>query len=115
VNGCDAMTATDKRGEATVQITFPGLAYDPPCLRVMEGTIVTFSGDFTTHPLVGGKVAGAMATPDATSPVPMTSSGMSAMATFMKAGDYGYYCSTHFASNMAGAVYVDAPRPPTSR
>jgi plastocyanin len=79
------------------------------------GTIVTFSGDFSRHPLVGGKVAGTTPTPDSMSPVPMTSSGMSASATFVKAGDYGFYCSSHFASGMAGAVYVDAPRPPTSR
>jgi len=115
VNGCDPATAVDKRGELNVPITFPGLAYDPPCLRVMEGTNVTFSGDFAMHPLVGGKVAGTTPTPDPMSPIPMTSSGMSVTVTFVKAGDYGYYCSKHFASNMTGAVYVDAPRPPTSR
>jgi len=49
------------------------------------------------------------------SPVPMTSSGMSVMVSFLKAGDYGFYCSSHFTTGMFGAVYVDAPRPPTSR
>jgi plastocyanin len=87
VNACDATTAVDKRAEATVQITFSGMAYDPPCVRVMEGTNVNFSGDFGTHPLVGGKVTGGTPTPDAMSPIPMTSSGTSATVTFVKAGD----------------------------
>jgi plastocyanin len=45
----------------------------------------------------------------------MTSTGMSAVVAFPKAGDYGFYCSRHFPLGMIGAVFVDAPRPPTLR
>jgi plastocyanin len=42
----------------------------------------------------------------------MTSIGMSVVATFPKAGDYGFYCANHYASRMMGAVFVDPASPP---
>jgi plastocyanin len=111
VNDCNLALATDKRAEVMVQVTFSGSGYNPACIRVQEGTSVTFSGDFEVHPLVGGKVQGS-AIPDPASPIPMTSIGMSVVATFPKAGDYGFYCANHYASRMMGAVFVDPASPP---
>src|SRR5262245_35991043 len=55
VNGCDAATAMDMTTQTAVTIAFPSTAYNPKCVRVKTGTTVTWQGDFTIHPLVGGE------------------------------------------------------------
>ena len=77
----------------------------PACVKVTKGTKVTFSMDFTMHPLVGGTVVGVTKTPDANSPIKPTSSGNMVTFTMAKPGTFGFYCNLH-APGMAGAVYV---------
>ena len=107
VNGCDAATAIDMTRSATATITFAGIEYTPRCVRVQAGATVVFSGNFASHPLVGGTVSGAMGIPDSSSPVPPTSSGSEVTFTPPKSGTYPYYCSVHASSGMMGAIFVE--------
>jgi plastocyanin len=105
VNNCDPPTATDLTGGAPVTVEFGGVngnAYNPPCIRVSAGTVVTFSGAFVSHPLAGG----ADGVLDPTSPIPSTNSGTTLPVTFPSAGTFPYYCTVHQASGMQGAVFV---------
>jgi plastocyanin len=107
VNGCDPATATDMTKMNKVTIGTQGLAYTPPCVRVSAGTDVTWNSNFALHPLVGGVVEGVMEKPDANSPIKPTSMGMMATFKFPDPGVYGFYCDTHSAAGMMGAVFVE--------
>lgn len=107
IHGCDVAAATDETASAAVTITFAGTAYTPKCVRVKAGTQVTFSGDFTLHPLVGGEVKAGTKTPDAMSPIQETSTGMSAMFTLSTPGTYPYYCDVHAIVGMVGVIFVE--------
>jgi plastocyanin len=114
LNGCDPATAMDFTGQATATIAFGGslgLAYSPACIKVKAGTMVTFNGDFSTHPLQGGVATSATDTPAApgTTPLPTTtpmSMGTTATFTMQPAGAYGYYCAVHVSFGMQGAIFV---------
>lgn len=106
LNGCDPALATDLTGQDPVTISFGFFFYDPPCVRVSQGTKVIFNGDFTAHPLAGGKNIGGAKFPDAASPfMPITDAGMSKTFTLLSAGSFAYYCDVH--GNMYGAVFVE--------
>ncbi len=110
VNGCDPKTATDRTADATVNVDFGGalgLTYDPPCIKIKAGSSVKFVGTFAVHPLLGGTVTGATATPDAASPIKETTSGMEATFVLPAAGTFPYYCGEHFSTGMTGAVFVE--------
>jgi plastocyanin len=115
VNNCTAAAATDMTGMATVSIAFggaTGLKYAPPCIKVTSGTKVTFTGDFTTHPLQAGVIANGTATPATagSSPLPTTAmaTGTTATFTITPAGTYGYYCTVHgVADGMEGAIIAE--------
>lgn len=115
VNGCDSATADDLTGFLNVQVNFGGKSgnmYSPKCIRVSLGTTVTFFGDFTIHPLLGGTVNGGVLTPAASGPfVPVTNSGMSTDFLMSESGNFPYYCTVHGAGGMNGAVFVDPETP----
>jgi len=105
VNGCDAASAVDRRGETAVTITDIDAWGDPhsACIVVSQGTAVTWQGNFDTHPLVGG-----------TSPVtsqgsPITEADASGTAdvtvTFNAGGLFPYFCDNH-PTTMLGVVAV---------
>jgi plastocyanin len=97
VNGCTSFT--DLRG-ASATITFANFAYSPKCAEVSVGEPVTFSGDFSFHPL--SETCGPI---DA---IAHTTGGTSMTVTFTTAGTYGYQCDAHHATeNMFGAIKVD--------
>lgn len=102
VNGC---TAADFVAATT--IAFPGVAYDPPCVKVSAGDTVTWNGDFSFHPLRGGEVVDGTATPDTGSPIVAVDTGMTADVTFPTAGTFPFYCNVHFSVGMMGAVLVE--------
>jgi plastocyanin len=109
LNGCDPATAEDHTGQATLSVNFAGAgtAYTPKCFKVSAGTQVTFTGQFNAHPLVGGVVVGAVATPDNTSPfMPMTTTGTTKTFVLSTPGPYGFYCDTHYLADMVGAAFV---------
>ena len=107
VNGCDPATATDMTGMTAVTISFGdalGMHYDHPCIKVDSGTMVTFSGSFSNHPLGGGDTPPVQ---DSASPITATISGTSATFTLGTPGVYGYFCSLHYGSGMEGAIVVE--------
>lgn len=107
VNGCTAATAVDRTAFAANRtITFPGFAYTPPCMTIKVGQTVTWSGDLGFHPLRAGLVVAGVPTNQPGNPVPSTSAGASASATFAAVGEYGYYCLNHVGGGMMGAIYV---------
>lgn len=106
INGCTEATAEDQTGKADFTITFTSFAYTPPCVKVSAGTNVTFSGDFASHPLVGGEVSGGTKFPDPTSPITMTNTGMTATFTLANPGTFPFYCDLHTGLKMYGVVYV---------
>lgn len=109
LNNCEEATADDHTGEQLVKVSFGGVlgaVYSPPCIKISAGAQVSFSGDFSFHPLRGGQVVGMTLMPDATSPIQPTDAGMAATFTFPSAGDFGFYCNFHGPFGMAGAVFV---------
>ena len=107
LNGCQQATAEDMTGMTTATIQFGGLSYSPKCVRVKAGTMVTFEGNFMSHPLQGGAVVNGVPTPDAASPITATATGMTATFTLSNAGDVPYYCTLHAAGGMTGAIFVE--------
>ena len=111
VNGCDAASATDMRGQMRVTVRFGGalgFRYDPACFRVSPGTQVMFGGEFDQHPLVGGEVAMGMKVPDPSSPIGgPTTSGTSKTVMLQTAGTFPFYCDIHALVGMKGAAIVE--------
>ena len=65
------------------------------CMVIKKGQDVTFSGDFSTHPLLaeGGD-----------SPNPIASHDATGKVTFRAAGLFGFRCGTH--PSMTGTIWV---------
>jgi plastocyanin len=105
VNNCTEATAEDHTTDSTVTITFDNgnLTYKPACIKIKTGTMVTWSGDFSSHPLTPG-INGVEDTTG--TPIMATMTGMSASFTFPNAGTFPYYCAVHFSFGMEGAVFV---------
>jgi plastocyanin len=104
--GCTEATATDLTGQTAVTITFAPYAYSTPCIRVSAGTAVSWSGNFSAHPLVAFSSLGTLP-----NPIPSTSSGTTASVTLSANGGFGYRCGFHgaeaeAAGGMCGAVFV---------
>jgi plastocyanin len=106
VNGCDEATAEDHTGQSQVTISFGGaggFVYTPACIKVTAGTMVTFMGSFSGHPLAGGNNP---PTVDPSSPIVETTSGTQATFILSTAGAYGYFCEFHYPFGMEGAIFV---------
>ena len=85
--------------------------FDPRCLLIDVGTIVTFRWNLAGCPLTGGVLLtpGGL-TPDPSSPIPTTSTGSGVAVQFLQAGDFGFYCQISGVTDPdLGAVYVDVP------
>lgn len=97
LNGC---SPDDVETNVTqLEWTFP----HQRCISVPVNTTVTWTGDFTFHPLDGGETP----TTDATSPITIANPAQgSTSVTFTSAGVYPYFCTIHAAS-MQGVVYVE--------
>jgi plastocyanin len=109
VNGCDITKAENHIGENKVSISFGGgvgNTYQPACILVTPGTQVAFNGDFSMHPLQGGTVANGVGTPDPKSIIQLVNSGFTKLYVASLATNYGYYCTSHVASGMMGAMFV---------
>ena len=93
---------------STITIAFAGIEYAPKCVRIKSGTTIIFSGNFASHPLVGGEVIGTTGTPDRGSPIPETSTGSELKFTLMSIPNvYPYYCTAHVSSGMMGAIFIE--------
>lgn len=92
-------------GDRTIVVA-PGSRYDPPCLAIRVGQTVTFTGNFSAHPLAPGvapRRSGAGATP---SPIEMRTEGAVYRVQFPAPGDYPYYCVYHAGGGMYGVIRV---------
>lgn len=113
INGCDLSALEDHTKDATVEIKFGGavigIAYQPPCIKVKSGTMVTFTGDTGVHPLAGGEViVGKAATADPNSPIKETSAGPPSVTfAIAPAGNYPYFCTEHYSVGMKGLVVAE--------
>ena len=106
IQGCTFSTATDMTGQSNVTVTNSSAwsIGHSACIIVDVGTNVTWQGNFSSHPLVGGVNAAS----DAGSPITNAGPGADStpvVVTFSSAGDYGYFCGIHTGS-MTGAVFV---------
>jgi plastocyanin len=98
VNGCDPNATTLTTGNATMSFptTAAPMQYAPNCVKIKAGSMVTWNGDFSMHPLA----------PEGTgNPIMATSTGMTASFTFTTAGTYGFHCMFH-PTVMNGAIIV---------
>lgn len=107
VNGCNAVNTEDLTAVATATVSFAGLKYSPPCIRVKAGTKVTFLGSFSSHPLVGGEVKNNMAVPAASGPfIPLTNKGNMRTFLMFAPGMFPFFCDFHSSEGMYGTVFV---------
>jgi plastocyanin len=110
LNGCDPLAAIDATASKDMEIHFgsaAGYAYQPGCIAVSTGTIVTFVGDFGAHPLVPGRIDGGEVISDDASPLRATTSGGEARFLMTQPGAHGYFCDKHVAEAMVGAIFVE--------
>lgn len=110
LNGCTMAAAMDMTGMAAVTITdiSPWSVPHNACIIVSDGTVVTWQGNFTSHPLAGGPVG----MTDAASPITMAGPGTGMMdisvtlaADGAEEGIFPYYCTVHL-DTMAGVIVV---------
>ncbi len=106
INGCTEADALDMTGMANVTITDVSawMVIHSACIRVSENTVVTWQGNFDSHPLAGGVTP----TKDEASPISAinASSGTAdASVTLDIAGAYPYFCEIHLGT-MEGVIYV---------
>jgi plastocyanin len=108
VHGCTVANAVNRSGELDIRtVTFTFYEYTPKCLRIAPGQTVTFSGDFSFHPIVGGEIVGNSKVPDGLSPITPSSGGNMKDVTFPTDGAFPYYCNNHgTTADMFGAVFV---------
>ena len=105
LNGCT--TYTDHTGASDSRvIAFANFQYTPPCMKILAGQTVTFSGSFGGHPLMPGVPSSTTGTSSPNNPITAASSGSTLAVTFPTTGDYGYYCNFHFGNGMYGAIEV---------
>ncbi len=111
---CEGMAFDDRSAAgADRTVSFGGaggsdaFSYAPMCMQVAAGQKVTFSGDFSVHPLAAGLAPGQTGTATSGNPIPDTSSGTSPVtATFAASGTFPYFCRHHYAAGMIGEVVV---------
>jgi plastocyanin len=104
-------TGGDYTSATSVAITFPTggapAQYTNRCIKVKVGTVVTFTGNFSAHPLEqnGGDTPTPIPTIQSTNPGTDGGDMGSLPLTFGTAGTYGFECNFH-PSIMFGAVEV---------
>lgn len=86
-----------------------GFNYDPKCLKVSAGSTVTFSGDFSLHPLQPSSVLGNTTNNPITNVSGLPDGGTMTSFTFPSAGFYAYRCTFHGSDDgmfMSGVIWV---------
>jgi plastocyanin len=107
-HNCSRADATDLKSNGAPTVVFDPFKYTPRCMIISAGQTINFTGDFSSHPLVGGIAEGAFKTPDPQSPIGTTNNGSSKLVQFLSMGTYPFYCDMHgLQYAMAGVVFVD--------
>jgi plastocyanin len=87
---------------ADTTITFASYAYNPTPATIKTGDTATFSGSFSSHPLVWD-----------TGAFPTTNTGTAKAFSFSQPGTYSYHCELHGTTqNMVGTLTVVADQHP---
>lgn len=95
--------AADERMIMVPRGTF---TFDNPCITISAGQAVMFMWDFGMHPLQPGVAPGHPGMGAEPSPIVAQTTGALYEVTFAAAGDYPFYCGTHYHSGMYGVVRV---------
>lgn len=110
VNGCNGGDYSDHTSDATAQDTHVKwdesiASSNDRCIKVKQGSKVTFEGDFAKHPLTasGGESVSPLAGIGERVANPGTPEEY-APTKFEKTGVYGYVCTKH--PEMKGAILV---------
>lgn len=108
LNNCLATAYVDRSGEMDERTVVPRgtTGYTPRCLIVRAGQTVTFSMDFSVHPLVAGVPHGSSVGATTPSPIEAQRTGTTYAVPFMSAGFFPFYCTAHGHIGMAGVVRV---------
>jgi plastocyanin len=89
-----ALALAGPAAAADQPIAFANFAYTPRTVSLSAGDTATFSGDFSSHPLVWSDGS-------------VTNTGSSKTFTFTHPGTYAYYCQLHVDSHdMRGSITV---------
>jgi plastocyanin len=97
---CAALVLAAPARAADHPVAFADFTYSPPDVSIAAGDTVTFSGNFTRHPLHwDGEAFG------------RNDTGTSHQFTFTRPGTYTYYCEQHAALGMKGVVRVPDQHP----
>jgi plastocyanin len=90
-----ALALAAPAGAADHPIAFAGTSYNPSTVTAAVGDTATFSGSFSTHPLIwdGGQFAD-------------TRNGSSRQFAFTAPGTYTFHCEVHVALGMKGTIIV---------
>lgn len=103
---CDAFEDMTGMAAVTIGVTGTGpadFAYDPHCVRVSTGTVVTITAS-ALHPLNNASCS------PAGSPLPTVPAVLDDDYTFTAAGAYGMFCTNHgtnTGAGMAGLIVVE--------
>lgn len=101
----DGTIGGDYTATTPPDVTFPTggapAQYEPRCLKVKKGAVVTFKGKFVYHPLEGNGG-------DSPTPIPTQSTdvaGNALQVTMDREGTFGFQCTYH-PTTMFGAIRV---------
>jgi plastocyanin len=101
INGCTTYTdMTASGGTIAGPTTATAAQYSPNCVHIKVGQSVTWTSDFTNHPLVPTSGVGSSG-----NPITATSTGSTVTFAFPAAGTFAYNCGIH-STTMLGAVEV---------
>jgi plastocyanin len=110
-HGCTQESFVDRSASGAARtITFGGamFVFDPKCMTITAGQTVTFTGNFSFHPLTPGinPTPGGLTAGTPGNPIPATSSGNTVSVSFPRAGTFPYFCALHLSNGMAGVIVV---------
>ena len=92
--------------DRTIMVPAGTFVFDSPCITIRAAQAVRFMWDFSMHPLAGGVAPGHPGTSSEPNPIVAQTTGALYEPTFPTAGNYPFYCATHFHSGMMGVVRV---------
>lgn len=108
LNDCAEAEYVDLTAPMAARTVVPmgSTGYTPRCLTIAAGQSVTFSMDFTVHPLAAGIAHGSSVGASSPNPIAAQTTGSMYSAQFATPGFYPFKCSTHQHVGMAGVVRV---------
>lgn len=108
LNDCAEAEYVDLTDATAMRTVVPmgSTGYTPRCFTIRAGQSVTFSMDFTMHPLQPGIAHGSSTGASSPNPIQAQTTGSSYMVTFANPGFFPFKCNIHQHVGMAGVVRV---------